>query len=128
MLTQRNGKIRDGRCSFSAFNTSKDSLFQVDQLVGFVQDLLCFSTESPTPRQIRTVKSPDCDTPPPTSPHPTVQAAEPGRPLGALWCAGAAGGVACWSRTMPLLPPSRQAPRGACVLSDLSESSAVSSG
>lgn len=42
----------------------------------------------------------------------------PRRPLGALWCAGAAG-KRCGVGAPPLLPPSRPAPRGACALGDL---------
>lgn len=44
----------------------------------------------------------------------------PRRPLGTLWCAGAAG-KRCGIGAPPLLPPSRPAPRGACALGDLPE-------
>lgn len=57
LITKRNGKKpRGGRLGFSAINTaSRDSRYQVDQLVLFVQDLPCCNTGSPTPGQIRTV-------------------------------------------------------------------------
>lgn len=74
LITKRNGKKpRGGRLGFSAINTAnRDSRYQVDQLVLFVQDLPCCNTGSPTPGQIRTVGHLIMTQNPATSPPPPL--------------------------------------------------------
>ena len=128
---KRNGKKpRGGRLGFSAINpASRDSRYQVDQLVLFVQDLPCCSTTgSPTPGQIRTVGHLIVTQNPATSPPPAPVLRPPSRRTAGGAVVRRRGQVGALAGGLSLLPPSRQAPRGACALSDLSESAVLSWG
>ena len=128
---KRNGKKpRGGRLGFSAINpASRDSRYQVDQLVLFVQDLPCCSTTGcPTPGQIRTVGHLIVTQNPATSPPPALVLRPPSRRTAGGAVVRRRGQVGALAGGLSLRPPSRQAPRGACALSDLSESAVLSWG